>query len=407
MKRLVSRLVAPALALALAACGDSSPTASTSDLAGPDLVMTAPGDAMADAGPPSATTAVVISGSFPAPFGTVATVALSGHAAQKGIDNTIDTDTVVRAFAGKVYALLRTRGLLRIYDPAKGFASPVDIVTGDGAIAHQKTDPTDVLPIPSTTRVYVAAYNNDAAHAIGVIDTAQPAQGVTQWIALPASAKSSLPRPTELWWCNGLVYAVLEDLDDHYALTGPGRIAVIDPTRNALVTDGKAQVIALQGQNPAGGFPFGVTPVGAACDDVLVADAGDLSGQGADLGGIERVDLTNRVSKGLVVRGSDLKANVGAIAAAGPHCLYAVLGSDSNKVVAIDPTTKTVLRDVLGPATYVPFVQVSPDHQVFVGVNAAADKQAAVGLYIGPADCSAITGAPVALDQPPYGISFF
>jgi hypothetical protein len=352
------------------------------------------------------TTAVVITNAFPSPVGGLNTVKLSDRSTMKGIDNTLDSDSVVRAFGGKVYVLFRTKGVMRVYDPAAGFAKPVEMVTGDGTVAHDKTDPTDAYAIPGTTRVYVAMYANDAAHAIGILDVAQPAKGVIGWIALPPTTKSMKPRATVLWPCNGLVYAFLEDLDDKFALTGNGRVAVIDPAKDALVSDGKPATFGLSGTNPAGGFPYGVARFGTACDDVLVSDAGDLSGMSMDLGGIERVDLAARQSKGLLLTGADLKGNPGALAVVSSTLGYLVAGSFPNKVIAFDPTAKKVLGDVLGPADYIPFVQVSPDMQVFVGINGSSGKPGA-GLYVAPADGKPITATPISFDQPPYTIAFF
>lgn len=380
----------------LGGCGDGPGATGTVDMASggplPELVGQA----------------VVVAGDFTSPLGSLSTVKLSDRSVRKSIDTSLDSDSVVRASGGKVWVLSRTKGVLRIYDPAADYKNPVEILTGDSMVKHDLTDPTDVLPVAGTSRAYLALYTNDAAHAVGVVDTTRPNDGVVKWIAVPAALKSPLPRPTQLWACGSLVYVLLEDLDLMFALTGPGRIAVIDTATDKLVEDGKANVFTLAGSNPGSGFPYGMARLGEACDDVVVAAAGDLSGKTMELGGIERVDLAARASKGMLVLGSDLKGNIGSISVATPHLLYAVVGAFPNKVIAFDPTDKKVLGDVLGPANFIPFVQVSPDGKaVLAGVNGSTMGQAAAGLYVAAADGKPIAGPPLTFDQPPYGISFF
>ena len=398
-----------AAGLALAAVGCvSSTTPGPADMTviGPPVDYGA--ETPADITMPGPTQAVLVAGDFNSPLGSLSTMSLADRSLKKNLDTSIDSDSIVRAYNGKVYVLGRLKGTLRIYDPAAGFTKPVEIVTGDGMVPHDKTDPTDVLAIPASSKLYVALYTNDANHAVGVIDSTRPGDGVVKWIAVPASAKTDLPRPTQLWFCGPLVYVLLEDLDKQFALTGPGRIAIIDPRTDKLVEDGQPNVITLMGNNPGGGFPYGMTRMGAGCDDVLVSAAGDLSGKTMDMGGIERVDLTMRKSSGLLFTGTDLKGNLGSITAASPHLLYAVVGSFPNKVVALDPTDKKVLGDVLGPASFIPFVQVTPDgKQVFIGINSGMMGGTSAGLYAAPADGMKITSMPTVLDQPPYGIAFF
>ena len=76
--------------------------------------------------------------------------------------------------------------------------------------------------------------------------------------------------------------------------------------------DGAVDVTNPQGQITAQAKRAALVPV---FEITGYADAGDLSGMGQDLGGIERVDLAGRVSRGLLWRGAaDFQANVGAIA---------------------------------------------------------------------------------------------
>ena len=68
-----------------------------------------------------------------------------------------------------------------------------------------------------------------------------------------------------------------------------------------------------------------------------------------------------------------------------------------------------VLRDVLGPASWISFASVSPDKQLFVGV-ARSDTgmgEPAAGLYVGPADGTVLGGTPIGFGQAPYAIAFY
>lgn len=403
------------LSLALAACGGSSATNSDGGTDGGDMgrVIEQPdlGPEEFSDGGGGATTAVLTTADFTGTGGTLGTVALSGHA-QKTLDSsTIDNDSIVRAFNGKVYVLDRTHGTLRIYDPAKQFADPVEIATGDpaddAAAPHADSNPSDLIPVPASSKLYVVLTSNDAAHAIGVIDSDHPEAGVTKWIALPV-AGSPIPRVSRLWPCGDYAYAFAADIDASNTVTGPGRVIAIDYATDAVSTDADA-VITLAGKNPGGGFPYGVAAPYGGCDDILVADTGDAFGATPDSGGIERVDLTARVSRGMVISGDVLGGNPGSIASTSPDLAFVTVGALEGKVVAFDPAQKKVVGDVLGPAQWIPFVQLGPDGQLYVGVNiSTGGDQVPAGFYIGAADGQPLSATPtVELPQPPYSIAFF
>jgi hypothetical protein len=274
------------------------------------------------------------------------------------------------------------------------------------------SNPHDVLPIPSSSKLYVALYNNDADHSIGVVDSTKPMMGVVKWIPIPKAGSRS-PRANNLYFCGPMVYVVVEDLDDMFAVTGPGRIIVIDPRTDALDTSMMPNVITLTGKNPGGGAQDGIVPVDPkSCDQVLVADNGEFGKPLPADGGIELVDLTRRLSKGFVVTDSDLMGGPGTIASASPTVAYTIVNNPdfTTSVVALDPTNKKVLGKVFGPAGFIAFAQVSPDDQLFVGVahGDTMKGEPGTGVYVGPANGMMLPSmGAIDLGQAPYAISFY
>jgi hypothetical protein len=384
----------------------------------------APDDLAGMTPPPVATTAVVTTSSlnFMGGGGSINTVRLADkmptHSVKGGnaLDTSIDVDNVVRAAGGKVYVLDRTHGSLRIYDPSQMWMNPVEIATGDATASHDTSDPADVIPGPAGTKLYVALYGNDAAHAVGVIDPSQPGMGVVKWIAIPV-AGSPLVRASGFWSCGPSLYVLLGDLDAAFKVTGTGRIAVIDPGADTV-----SGVIMLQGTNPGVGLGQAIAsaagPAPAACDVVLVAHAGDFNQMDPTKkgGGIELVDLTGRKSMGMVLSTLDLGggpmsmgATANSISTASPTLAYAVINlpSFSQQVLVIDPSAKKVLG--MSPVTMtVAFAQVTPDgKQLYVGVENGMMGGPGAGLYIVDATNTITLSGPIDLGQASYGVSFY
>lgn len=357
---------------------------------------------------------VTTSGGFGA-GGAVNTIRLSDHMVIEGLDTTIDQDNAVRVFGGKAYVLNRGPGSLFVYD-IKSWKSPVEIPTGDAQVAHNTSDPNDLAVLPGSPRVYVTLYTEDAAHAVGVIDPANPS-GVIQWIAIPASPADpdGHPEPAQIYPCDGKLYVALGDVDTttaNYAPTGPGRIAVIDPA------SGKTEdVITLVGQ-----IPYQLAAESADCSDVLVADSGPYGKAPDGTAGIERVDLTAKKSLGFVLKDSDLMGRPSSVSVRSRTLAFSAIYYDlepdamgdmilsSTKVVAFDPSTGKLLGDVTGKASFIPFATVTPDGQLLVAVDNYAGAQATgklgSGIYIGPADGKPLPTTPIDLGQNPYAIAF-
>lgn len=350
--------------------------------------------------------ALVTTASYSPPSGAFGTVRVEDRQVTRAIDTTLDADNGVRCAGGRCYVLDRTRGTVSIYDPAAGFRNAVQIRTGDGDYPAAQSNPHDVLPIPGTSKLYVALYNNRAAQALGVLDTAQPSLGVTRFIALPQATYDPDGRPeaNNLYLCEGLVYVTLEFLDsaNFFPPTGRGRLVVVDPARDEVVGE-----IPLEGENPVA-----LDAMGSDCRRALVANASLQFGPATANGGLEMVDLVARRSLGIVALETALGGHPAGITLISPALGYAVLNLEdyTSKVVAFQPTTGALLGDVVGPAGYIPFVQRTPSGaEIYVGVNSGdpGNGQAGPGLYIGPADGSRLVAGPVDLGQSPSAISFY
>ncbi len=392
-----------ALALLVAGCGDNTMTANP-DMASaylPDIQM----EDLANNMPPAATTAIVTTSSFmPMGSGTLDTVALADHKVNMGVDNTLDQDNDVFYGDGMAFVLDHTHSSLRVYDPKKNFATPVEIKLSANGNPHA------VAAIPTTTRAYVTMYGNDAAEAVAVIDWSMPQAGVVKSIALPQAAgdPDGKPEANDAYLCGQFVYVTLDDLDEGkgFAPTGPARIAAIDTRSDAL--DAMNGVIQLMGPNPNG-----IARSSTGCDEVLVADAANQFGAVDGSGGVEAVDLSLRKSKGMLLKDGDLMGHPSTMstnpAKTLAYTILTVSNGSGSQVVAIDYLAKKVVpATILPTASFIRFAQVSPDGQLFVGVDfppMMGPPQA--GLWIGPADGTALAGPPLDLGQAPYSIAFF
>ena len=401
------------VALALTGCGNATTSV---DMTMPSDLAHTPGDLSPEnldlSSPiPAATTAVVTTGDFTGMTGTLATIGLTDGKVQKGIDTTLDPSNAVRVINGKVIVLDQIHGAVRFYDPETGYKNPIEIKTG------AMSNPHDIVAVPASSKFYVALYGNKADVAIGVIDLMPPATdggaqkpALVKSIAVPQAAKDpdGIPEVNDLYLCGGFAYVTAQDLDESkgFAPTGPSRIIALDTTRDAV--DSNLGVIQLVGPNPNG-----VARDGTGCDLVLVADAGNQFGATDGTGGIERVDLSLRMSKGLAIKDTDLKGHPYTIATASKSLAFTTLtlgmGAGS-QVFAFDPATGKLGASVGPEAGFIAFAQVTPDgSKLFVGVSSllGMTKVPAIGVYSGPADGSMLPASGADVGQSPSSIAFF
>ncbi len=343
--------------------------------------------------------------------GAINTVAIPSLKVNAGIDATVDPDTVLHVIGGKLYLLNRFTNTLRIYDPTS-FAAPTEIkVTSDSG--KMTMYPQDF--VIAKDKIFISFNGNTADTAVGIIDVAQPSAHVTRYVnvANAAADKDGGPDPAALYVCNDKVYVALSDLDMNYQPTGAGRVAVIDAT-----TETSTGVIQLTKENPGH-----IVQAADDCTQALVG-SGPLGAAPTDTNaGIDAVDLTAKTATSMFTS-TQIGGSVASIEVALPTLAYAVvlfnpvttsggyINLASSKVVAFNPSKKTVIGDASGVAGYIPFARVSGSGQLFIGVDVYAtlpDKGTLTGgLYVGKADGTNITdGATgISLGQSPVAIDF-
>jgi hypothetical protein len=211
---------------------------------------------------------------------------------------------------------------------------------------------------------------------------------------------------------------MLYALSESYTFAGAGityaagRIAVIDEK-----TDTFSGFIDLAGKNPGA-----IVAEGDDCSKVLVSTSSDLSTVPDGTAGVERVDLTARTTSGFITRDTDLAGRPFSLTKVSSSLWYIAEYFDpqpnsmgqiqlaSSKVVAWNPTTGALIGDASGKAGFVNFVQLGTDGQLYLGIgvfNGADDHtKLAQGLYVGKADGSLITSAPIDLGDTPSAIAF-
>jgi hypothetical protein len=331
------------------------------------------------------------------------------------IDTTIDADHSVRISGGVIYVLNKIKNNLRTYD-AKTWSVLAEVKLGDADHPPDRAFAQDAMPIPGTQKAIVTLSGNDAAHAVGIVDLTRPSEGIVQWIAIPASEADTdgKPEPSGLYECNGLFYAGLGDYDSMttFAPTGPGRIAVIDPTKPEAVA-----TIALRHENPTQ-----IVPASADCTKVLAIASGPFGEEPGPRSGVQRVDLATQTAGpslfdgtalagvpqntvivsdtlGLMVVNFDLQQTPAG---------YKILAR--SRVVAFDPMTGTILGDASEKAGFIPFLGVTRDGQLWFGTDNLPSVDSTgnlpIGVWVGPADGMKHAYQQLDLGQKPYFLAF-
>jgi DNA-binding beta-propeller fold protein YncE len=345
--------------------------------------------------------------------GTLHTIKFPERKVTPQIDSTLDPDTAIRIVGDQAYILNQDSGTLRVYD-LKSFVVVGEIPTGSAEAKNGTSFPHAFWPIGK--KVYVTLSGNDAAHAVGVLDTTMPNAGVTKYITIAANSADTDGRPEAgaVHFCNGKLYVATGD----YSVSGSkvtyaaGRIAVID-----TATDAVTDIIQLKGQNPGA-----IAAIAGDCQDVLVAMGGQLTSEPDGTSGIEHVNLGTKTSAGFLLTDMAIAGRPTSVTVASSTVAFAPIYFDpqpmlgggnilaSTKVIAFNPSTGAQIGDVTGKAGNINFVAVSPDKKLYVGVGLFAGTMAtdklAEGLYVGAADGTKLSGMPIDLGQTPAAIAF-
>lgn len=322
--------------------------------------------------------------------GIASTVAIpSLEVTPNAIAGVASTDPTVRYIDGTIYVINRFGAdNITIIDP-ETMMLVAQISTGSG------TNPQDIAVVG--TRLYIAAFGSGN---VLVIDTARPSDGVIATIDVSAMDPDGIPNCSTLAAVGDYVYVVcgvLDDTDGFFTPRGPGRLAVIDPSDDSLVTD-----IALASTNPQGQLM--VAPEGSALAGELLIDSipnyGDLTE-----GCIERITPgAAPATNGCLVQHAALGGYAGSMAWSGDDLWLAVTtgwdDQDFQPLGAVIPfdTAQMQLADTpMTPATQRAFdiVRCPTGHLV------VAD--AAGGLRVYDSAGLELTTAVLDLGLPPIG----
>lgn len=280
--------------------------------------------------------------------GVASTVAIpSLEVTQNAIAGVASTDPTVRYIDGTLYVINRFGAdNITIIDPETTMLV-AQISTGAG------TNPHDLAVVG--TRLYVAAFGSGD---VLVIDAARPSEGVIATIDLSAMDPDGVPNCTAITSVGDYVYVVcgvLDDEDGFFTPRGPGRLAVIDPSDDSLVTD-----IALAGTNPQGRLT--VAPPESSISGELLIDAvpnyGDLTE-----GCIERIiPGAEPEPNGCLVQHATLGGYAGSMAWSGADLWLAVTtGWDQEDfqplgmVIPFDTADMTLAATPMTPSSQRPF----------------------------------------------------
>lgn len=322
--------------------------------------------------------------------------------------DTADPQVAVRSFGGLVYTLDQTHGVLRVYDPARGWRDPSEISLGHAAVPASQGNPVDVYVEPTGRRAYVTLYGAamstrvDAAHALAVVELlpgAAGAAGVTGFIPLPLRSgdPDGNPDAARMFACDGTLYVLLQDLDRTrgYVPLGAGRLAAV------RLADQAVTYMDLVGQNPTS------VSVAEDCRAAVIGSAGTQLLATPGGGGIEQVDLVQRKSR-LLVADRDLGGNVSNLAVTDAAARWAYVdlltrtgAQYSHDVYAVDLVNAQRGARLLGPMNYVAGIRAALGRVLVLSAGTPAPGQLGAGLYVGPADGSVLVGKPYDLGLPP------
>jgi hypothetical protein len=331
------------------------------------------------------------------------------------IDTTIDADHAVRVEGGVIYVLNKIKNNLRTYD-AKSWKVLTEVKLEDKDHPADVAFAQDALPIKGTTKVMVTLAGNDGAHAVGVVDLARPADGIVQWIAIPSAEADTdgKPEPSSLYECNGLYYTGTGDYDSvsTFAPTGPGRVAVIDPTKPEAIA-----TIALRHENVTQ-----IVPASSDCTKVLAIASGPFGEMPGARSGVQRVDLATRTAGPTLFDGAALAGVPSNTIIVSETLGFMVVNFDlqttpqgydilaKSRVVAFDPMTGTILGDASDKAGFIPFVGVTRDGQLWFGTDNidSVDNTGNLptAVWVGPADGMKHPYQRLDLGQKPYFLAF-
>ncbi len=304
----------------------------------------------------------------------------------------IHRDAVVRTHGGLVYVINRRFGdNLQILDPEDDYRTILQCSTGNG------TNPHDIV-FASEDKAYISLYEEPELLIVNPGARPDCSDFVIGSIDLGGIADpDGVPDMSQMAIVGQRLYVGLQLLDINTILrppTGPGRLAVIDITTDALV-----DTIELTAENPFAATKGLIVRNGK----IWVAGAGDFDVRD---GGLESVDLTRGESDGIVVSEADLGGDITDFVFVEDRLAYAVVSRPGfvSALVSFDPTTGQVLDTLLQSNGFNLFdIELNDRGELFL-----ADRtRQRDGLRIyRAADGAELTTDPIDLGLAPFEIVF-
>ncbi len=257
------------------------------------------------------------------------------------------SDPVVRA-SGRAVFVVNRLGFdnLQRLDPAAGFATAWQASVGTGANPH------DVILVREDAG-YLTRYE-PPYDDLAVFDPRAGTIRGTIPLRDLAENRDATPRPDRLRAAEGWVFVGLQDVDRTFTRFAEGKLAVIDPARDEVVG-----VVRLAGDNPG---PIELLQGSDGRVRLYVALAGIFPGlQPRRLsGGVAVVDPVSWAVERFALDDDAAGGNIGALAMVSEELGYVVaLDEDfQNRVLAFDPASATVRREVFVSASFVAEIEV-------------------------------------------------
>jgi DNA-binding beta-propeller fold protein YncE len=217
----------------------------------------------------------------------------------------------------------------------------------------------------------------------------------------PLSDEDGLPEMDQLGVYEGKLYVSLQMLDHDrvFEPAGSGRIAIIDPTTDVVVSS-----IDLQIENPF------LETKGLIIDEedarLYIGGPGRVFTNLND-GGLEIIDLNASQSLGVAMDGATLGGDLFDLAVVGRKKAFAIVADKTeNRVVAIDPEAGVVLAKLLSSVELITDIEVNEAGELWVAFR-ERDADVDPGLRVfSVTDFAELTPTPIFPGSLPFTLTF-
>jgi DNA-binding beta-propeller fold protein YncE len=307
----------------------------------------------------------------------------------------LHSDAIARVFNGQVYVVNRlNQDNIQRIDPQRDYETRAQESVGNGS------NPQDIVVV-SADKAYVSRLAHDE---LLIIDPATLEESGT--IDLSSLTKNSdtddAPEAYRMLIHDGLVYLILQHLDNFLPVGIPGEVVVINPATDTIET-----VIELNGTNP-----FSDLQYSPDLDRILVSVVGKFavsaSGGGND-GGIVAIDpATRMVDAGFVIDEATIGGDITHFAVVSSTLGFAIVADDAfdTSLVSFNPSTGQRLQTLVEPPSdgFLSHVAINKAGVLYLAVN---DEKAPGVRIFDTAQVREITSEPLRVgDLPPVWIVF-